>query len=121
VLRALVRFGFPDLEAAGPDTAVRPITVIHAGLIPFYDRAAAAGIEERYLLVIDGEEHWLSSVPGEQPDGTGAPDLVLEGPAWAFIAARQGGPTLAEAIADGTIHRTGSAKSQRSFERVFSF
>jgi DNA-binding HxlR family transcriptional regulator len=120
ILRALVRFGFPELEEAGPETVVRPITVIHAGLIPFYDRGAAAGVEERYLMVIDGEAHWLSSVAGEQPDGTGTPDLVLEGPAWAFIAARQGSLTLSEAIADGTIRRTGSTRTQRSFERVFS-
>lgn len=121
VLRALARWGLPVLEAAGPSTPMRPISVISAGFIPYYSRAAAAGVDERYLLMLDGEAFWLSSVPGERPDGSGEADLVLEGPAWAFMAARQGTTTLTDLINDGTVKRTkGSAKAQRSFERVFA-
>jgi DNA-binding HxlR family transcriptional regulator len=121
VLRALARWGVAELEAAGPSTPLRPVSVISAGMIPYYNREAAAGVNERYLLVLDGEPFWLSSVPGERPDGDAVADLVLEGPAWAFMASRQGTKTLNDLIADGTIQRTkGSAKTQRSFERVFA-
>lgn len=120
ILRALVRFGMADLDEAGPETAVRPAMVVHAALAPFYDRDAAAGLDDVYRLVIDGEEHWLAAAPGAGPVGTGVADLVLEGPAWAFVAARQGTRTLDESIADGTIARTGPVRALRGFERVFA-
>ena len=115
------RWGFPELEDAGPSTAIAPSSVIHAGFIPFYNREAAAGVDEHYLLILDGEEFWLSSVPGERLDGTDEADLVLEGPAWAFVAMRQDSVTLADLIDDGTVRRTkGTTEMQRNFERVFS-
>jgi DNA-binding HxlR family transcriptional regulator len=121
VLRALARWGFAELEDAGPSTAVSPRSVVNAAYIPYYRRAAAVGVDEHYLLILDGEEFWLSSVPGERLSSTGEADLVLEGPAWAFVAVRQGTATLADLVDDGTVHRTkGSPKVQRSFERIFS-
>jgi len=120
VLRSLARWGLDLLEAPGPSTSVRPASVVAAWFIPFYDRQAAAGIEERYRLVIDGEPFWLSSVPGERVTGDVAADLVLDGPAWAFLAARQGTESLADLIDDGTVVRTGPLRSLRNFERVFA-
>jgi DNA-binding HxlR family transcriptional regulator len=122
VLRALVRFGMPALEPAGPDVEVRPIAVMRAGMLPYFDRTAAAAVgpDERYRLVVDGEEHWLSSAIGELASGSEPADLVLDGPAWVFMAVRQGTTTLADAIVDGTVTKTGSARALRNFERVFS-
>ncbi|MBA2281542.1 MAG: helix-turn-helix transcriptional regulator [Acidimicrobiia bacterium] len=121
IIRALARWGFPELEEVGPSSPLEPVTVVGASYIPFYDRAAAAGIEERYVLEIDGLRFWLSSVPGERPDGKGEADLVLDGPSWAFVAARQGGQTLDDLVDAGVIRRTkGSARTQRHFARVFS-
>jgi hypothetical protein len=94
--------------------------VIAAWFVPFYDRQAAAGVEERYRLVIDGEPFWLSSVPGERVTGDVDADLVLDGPAWAFMAARQGTGSLTDLIDDGTVVCTGPARSLRNFERVFA-
>ena len=120
ILRALVRFGMDELEAAGPDTVVRPSTVVHAALSPYFDCDAATGLDEIYRLVIDGEEHWLASAPGVRPDGSGDADLVLAGPAWAFVAARQGTQTLGDAVDAGIVEMTGPKRSLRGFERVFA-
>lgn len=120
ILLALVRFGMADLDEAGPDTAIRPAMVVHAALSPYYDRDAAAGLDDVYRLVIDGEEHWLASTPGVRPDGTGDADLVLEGPAWSFVAARQGAQSLRDAVDEGIVALTGSKRALRRFERVFA-
>jgi hypothetical protein len=121
VLRALARWGVGALDEAGPETRVRPVAVVNGAFIPYYDRAAARDVQERYLLVLDGEEFWLSSIAGHRPSGSEEPDLTLEGPAWALMAARQRTRTLDDLIADGTLRRTkGTVKTQRNFERVFS-
>lgn len=121
VLRALARWGFPAMDPAGPDSEIPPETVTMLSFAPYFDRAAAAGVDERYLLRIDGHDVWLTSVPGGRAQPSDDPDLVLEGPAWAFVAPRQRTATFADLVADGTIRRVkGSAKAQRSFERVFS-
>jgi DNA-binding HxlR family transcriptional regulator len=121
ILRSLARWGFRELEAASADLDIPPRMVANAGFVPFYDSTAAEGIAERYLLVVDGEDVWLSSVRGERPAPGTEPDLTLEGPAWAFVAARQRTATLTALIDDGTVRRTkGSARTQRTFERVFS-
>ena len=120
VLRSLARWGLDLLEAPEPSMPVRPVSVIGAWFVPFYDRQAAAGVDERYQLVIDGESFWLSSVPGRRATAEGEADLVLAGPAWAFMTARQGTRTLGDLIDDGTVVRTGPARSLRNFERVFA-
>jgi DNA-binding HxlR family transcriptional regulator len=121
VLRSLARWGLDLLEAPDPSTVVRPVSVVAAWFVPFYDRQAAAGVDERYQLVIDGEPFWLSSVPGARATGDDGPaDLVLEGPAWAFMAARQGTKPLDDLIDDGTVIRSGPVRSLRNFERVFA-
>ena len=121
ILKALARWGLADLEPADENTPARPVNVIRAAYFSYWDRAAALQVVERYRLVLDGEEFWLSSVPGEQPDGRQPADLTLVGPAWAFMAARQGPTTLDDLVRDGTIQRTeGSTRNQRNFERVFA-
>lgn len=119
ILRSLVRFGMTDLDDAGPDIEVRPAMVVHAALTPYYDRDAANGVADTYRLVIGGEEHWLSATPGVRPDG-GDADLELEGPAWAFVAARQGIRTLSRSIDEGIIAMRGPKRALRDFERVFA-
>src|SRR3954449_1520123 len=52
VLRALARWGNAALDPAGPDTPVRPDAVVAGAFVPYYDRAAAATVEERYRLVL---------------------------------------------------------------------
>ena len=80
VLRALTRFGMPLLEQPDDEVVVRPWTAAHAAVGAFFQPLAAIGIDERYLLRIDGEEFTLSSVPGGGAPHD-KPDLVLEGPA----------------------------------------
>jgi DNA-binding HxlR family transcriptional regulator len=121
VLRALAKWGFPMLEEARPDTQVKPISVVASMYIPYYDRRAAEGIDERYSLTIDGEPFRLSSVAGDRAVGDRPADLALDGPAWAFVAARQGPRSLGRLVDDGVIDRTtGSARTLRNFERVFA-
>jgi DNA-binding HxlR family transcriptional regulator len=121
ILRSLARWGFAELEDASADLDIPPRMVANAGFIPFYDKTAAEGIAERYLLVVDGQEQWLSTVRGERPPAGTDPDLTLEGPSWAFVAARQRTTSLTDLIEDGVVRRTkGTARTQRTFERVFS-
>lgn len=120
VLQALARWGFAALEPADPSITMHPAAVLRAAYLPFYDPAAAAGVDERYLLVIDGKELWLSSTTGRRPTDDRPADLRLDGPAWAFLAVRQAGGSLDDLIERGTITRAkGTRRVQRSFERVF--
>ena len=121
MLRALARWGFPCARRGGTSDAGRPVVGDPRRVHPVLRPRGAAGVDEHYLLILDGEEFWLSSVPGQRLDGTDEADLMLEGPSWAFMAMRQDSVTLADLIDDGTLQRTkGTAKIQRNFERVFS-
>ena len=118
VLRALTRFGMPLLEEADDDVVVRPWTAAHAAIGAYFQPMKAIDVDERYLLRIDGEEFTMSSVSGGGI-AHDKPDLVLEGPARAFLDLRQGRMSLREAIATGCITKHGSARTLTNFARIF--
>ena len=118
VLRALTRFGMPLLEEPDDDVVVRPWTAAHAAVGAYFQPLEAVGIDERYLLRIDGEEFTMSSVPGGGPPHA-KPELVLEGPARVFLDIRQGRTSLRQAISSGRLAKRGSARAVANFERIF--
>jgi DNA-binding HxlR family transcriptional regulator len=120
VLRALTRWGIPLLEEPDETVVVRPWTAANAAVSAFYDEAAATGIDERYLLRIDGEEYQLSSVRGGG-EAHDSPDLTLESTAATWIDIRQGRTTLRNAIRSGRIKKTGSKEALDHFAAVFQF
>ena len=77
-------------------------------------------IDERYMLVIDGEEFRLSSVAGGGASRDGF-DLTLVSTARVWIDIRQGRMTLRNAIKSGRIERAGSSVALANFARVFQF
>jgi len=119
ILRAMSRFGMSLLPSPPRAAKIRPATVANSALAAYYDRDAAAGIDERYRLVLDGETFDLASTRGGRPASDGEPDLVLTGPARTVIAARRGETTLAQAIADGVITMRGGKRVLKHFQRVF--
>lgn len=118
VLRALTRFGMPLLAEPDDDVVVRPWTAAHAAIGAYFAPLAAVGVDERYLLRIDGEEFTMSSVPGGGAPH-GEPELVLEGSARAFLDVRQGRTSMREAIASGRLTKRGSARALANFVRIF--
>ena len=120
VLRSLSRFGLQRLDPADADTDVRPEQAVFSAVTGFYDPAAAEGIDERYLLEVDGRSFPLASVRGG-PASTDRvePDLTLTAPAWALVDLRLGTLDLDDAIADGTITTSGSKVALRHFRKVF--
>ena len=118
VLRALTRWGMPLLEAPTDDSDVRPWTAANAALSMFYDESAATGIDERYLMRIDGEEFWLSSILGGG-DARPQPDLTLEATAATWIDVRQDAPRCARRSAAGNITKTGSRAALDHFAAIF--
>jgi DNA-binding HxlR family transcriptional regulator len=119
VLRALVRWGMPLLEPPTAKTKLRPVSAVHAAVSAYYDADAAGEIDERYQLEIDGETFLLSSVRGGGDAAPRPPDLVIEGPAHVLVAVRLGKTNLRDAIAEGVIKKTGSARALRNFQRIF--
>ncbi len=118
VLRALARWGMPLLEAPSADEPVRPWTAANAAISAFYDRVAALGIDERYLLRIDGKQFVLSSVRGGGA-AHATPDLELDASAATWIDIRQGRLTVREAIASDRLRVTGPNDALGRFQRVF--
>jgi len=119
VIRSLAKWGMPLLEDPADDAEIRPWTCANVMVAMYYDAQAAEGIDERYLLRIDGEEITLSSVRSggaQRP----TPDLVLESSSRDWVAIRRGRRSLAEAIKNGQVHKTGSASALRNFQRIFS-
>jgi DNA-binding HxlR family transcriptional regulator len=119
VIRALARYGMPLLEEPRDGVVVQPSMVYNAALLAYYDPVEATGIDERYLVRIDGEEHLLSSIRGggEPRD----PDVVLDASAATWMDIRQGRTTLRQAIKDERMIRTGPRSATENFRRVFQF
>ncbi len=120
ILRAMARFGMELLPTPRAASKVRPETATHGALVPYYDAAAAAGIDEVYRLVIDGRDFTLTSTRGGKVAPGREPDLVLTTPAHVVVAARRGEARLADALASGAASMTGSKRALRNFQRVFS-
>ena len=119
VMRSLAKWGVPLLEEPADDQYIRPWTCANAMIAAYYDSGAAAGIDERYLLRIDGEDITLSSVKGRSgPHET--PDLTLESTARVWVDIRQGRLTFREAISEGRVTKNGSARALTNFRRIFA-
>ncbi len=118
VLRALTRFGMPLLEEPGDDVVVRPWTAANAAIGAYFQPLKAIGVDERYLLRIDGEEFTMSSVPGGG-SAHDKPDLVLEGSARTFLDVRQGRLSMRQAITTRRLTKRGSARALANFARIF--
>jgi hypothetical protein len=106
------------LEAPGADVVVRPWTAAQAAVGAFYEPARAAGIDERYLLRIDGHEFPLSSVDGGG-EARARPDLVLEANATTWIDIRQRRTTMREAIRAGRLVTHGRKAALAHFGKIF--
>ena len=122
VLRALVRFGMPELPKATERLTVRPATVAHALFLAWFDEGAAGrlGVDEHYDLVVDGATHHLSSQRPRLLREVDAPAAVtVEGPAWAFARLRQG-ETLDDLVGDDDLAVTGSRAARTRFRDLFA-
>ena len=122
VLRALVRFGTPELEPATPDLALRPQSVAPVVFLAWFDEVEArlADVDEHYDLVVDGRTVHLSSRSRALPRQVDEPAAVtVEGPGWAFARLRQG-DTLDDLARDDTLTVTGSKAARTRFRRIFA-
>ena len=120
VLRALSRFGLQRLEPADADTDVRAEQAVFSAVTGFWDADGADGIDERYLLEVDGRSFPLASTRGGPTAGDGRePDLTITAPAWALVDVRLGTLDLDDALADGTITASGPKVALRHFRKVF--
>lgn len=120
ILRAMARFGMELLPRPRASTKVRPETAAHGALLPYYDAAAAAGLDEVYRLVIDGHAFTLTSARGGARTAPGRePDATLTVPAYVVLAARRGERSLADALASGLATAAGSKRALRNFQRIF--
>jgi len=123
VLRALTRWGMPLLEEPDENVVIRPWTIANAVICSFYDPDRADGIDERYLVRIDGDEFPMSSVGGggEPRPSASDVDLTLTGTARVWIDIRQGRTTLRHAIRDVRIERSSSKAALDHFASIFQF
>ena len=123
VLRALVRFGMPELPKATADLGVRADTVAHALFLAWFDQRAAErhGIDEHYdLVVADTATYHLSSArPRLLRRVEGPAAVTLEGPAWALARLRQG-DTLDALTGDDRLAVTGTKAARTRFRDVFA-
>jgi DNA-binding HxlR family transcriptional regulator len=119
VLRSLAKWGMPLLEEPPDDLEIRPWVSANVMVAAYFDADAAAGIDERYLLRIDGEEVLLSSVRGRH-DTHRDPTLVLDSAARVWVDIRRGRTTLREALKSGLVQRSGSAAALAHFQRIFA-
>jgi DNA-binding HxlR family transcriptional regulator len=122
VLRALVRFGTPELAPAAPDRAPRADTVAPLVFLSWFDEGEAArvDVDEHYDVVVDGlVQHLSSRRAAARRRVEDAAAVTVAGPAWAFTRLRQGS-TLDELATDGTLRVTGSQAARTRFRRVYA-
>jgi len=122
VLRALVRFGTPELAPATAELAPRPATVAPVVFVSWFDEGEAARIDvdEHYDVVVDGRvQHLSSRRPAVRRRVEGDPAVIVEGPAWGFARLRQG-ETLDDLAAAGTLRVTGSKAARTRFRRLYA-
>jgi DNA-binding HxlR family transcriptional regulator len=118
VLSSLVRFGMPLLEPLTDDTFVRPSLTIRAAITAYHDRAAAAGIDARYEIRIDGEVFTIDA-RGAIVDDVAEPDLVVTAPARVWIELRQQQTTFDHLVADGVVTVHGDEQTLAHFREIF--
>ena len=118
VLRALARFGAPLLETPPEDRPLRPANVLHGFLLAFRDHEAARGVDERYVVVIDGQRFDVDSLRDGDP-GRRDPDLVVTTSARTLVELRRGALSIDGARTSGELAVEGSAASLGNFVRMF--
>lgn len=116
ILRALARFGATLLPPPDDDTPLRPASVVNGAVLAWYDRDAAAGVDEVYRLELDGEAFTLATRRGGGAGAGREPDLTLVAPARAVVEARLGVVELGD---DARVARDGSARAWRNFRRIY--
>jgi DNA-binding HxlR family transcriptional regulator len=118
VLRALARYGMPLLEPAAEGVVIAPEMVVDAALRAFYDDRRVVGVDERYVVRIDGREFRLSSVRG---GGAGRDDVdaTIDASAATWMDIRQGRLTIHDAIDAGRMRVDGSATALAHFADAF--
>ena len=122
VLRALVRFGTPELPSATPELAPRTAAVTPIVFLSWFDEAEAArlDVDERYDVVVDGlVQHLSSRRAAARRRVEGTPAVTVGGPAWAFTRLRQG-RSLDELAAHGSLRVTGSKAARSRFRRLYA-
>ncbi|HEV7762523.1 MAG TPA: helix-turn-helix domain-containing protein [Acidimicrobiales bacterium] len=122
VLRALVRFGTPELAPASPERAPRADTVAPLVFLSWFDEGEAArvDVDEHYDVVVDGlVQHLSSRRAAARRRVEEAAAVTVAGPAWAFSRLRQG-RTLDELATDGSLQVTGSQAARTRFRRVYA-
>jgi DNA-binding HxlR family transcriptional regulator len=117
VLRALARFGMPLLEDPDRVPAPRPWSAVQTCVLAYYDSMSAAGIDERYRFVVDGEVHDVSSVRGGGAPRD--PDLTVTCSARTLFAIRQGRTTVRGAETDGDLVIRGPRRALRNLRTIF--
>jgi DNA-binding HxlR family transcriptional regulator len=119
VMRALARFGMPLL--ADPDGVPdpRPWSAVQTCLIPYWDAVAAAGVDEEYLFLVDGEEHPVATARGGSRPSASAPAVVVDTSAATLFAVRKGLVTYDDAVAQGRLVVRGSKAAIARMRRVY--
>jgi DNA-binding HxlR family transcriptional regulator len=118
VLSSLVRFGMPLLEPAAGDSVVRPSLTIRGTIAAYHDPAAAAGVDERYEIRVDGDVFTLDARAAVVVDGA-EPDLVVTAPARVWIDVRQHRAGFDELVGNGVITWAGSHEALARFRAIY--
>ena len=119
VLASLVQFGMPLLEEPDEDTVVRPIMGVRAGILAYFDAAAAKGIKEKYEIHVGGEVFTINS-RAEMVGATSSPDLVVRFPnAHRIVDIRQGQTSFARLSKRGSVKTEGSATALGHFRSIY--
>lgn len=118
VLGSLVRFGMPLLEPPESGTVVRPTMAVRAAILAYHDPVAAAGLEQRYELRLDGEVVTLDA-HAALLDHVDQPDLVITAPAGAWLDIRQGRTTFDDLVGHGVVEWTGSRTALAGFRAAY--
>jgi DNA-binding HxlR family transcriptional regulator len=122
ILRALIRFGLPELDLATPERSLRRATAATAMFLPWFDQAEASrlDVDEHYDVVVDATTHHLSSrAPKTIPEVHTPAAITLEGPAWAFTRLRQD-KTLTDLTKAKTLTFTGPADARTRFRKLYA-
>ncbi|CAN5773785.1 winged helix-turn-helix transcriptional regulator [soil metagenome] len=124
VVSALARWGAHRLGPPGPETRVRPAMAVRSAVLAWFDPAAAAGIELRCRLEIDGEtanvrvrNGRLNPIEAVDVDA----DLRLGVDAVALMSTRVTDRSLGDLEAAGSLTRDGSDAAFHAFARAFRF
>ena len=119
VLASLVQFGMPLLEEPNDDTVVRPIMGVRAGILAFFNAAAAAGISETYGIHL-GDEVFTINSRAKTIEAESKPDLKITFPnAQQIVDIRKGRANFGELVKRGSIKTEGSSVALKHFQRIF--